>query len=73
MSMRAGSVKHAEYEIIEYITQNIDLSALYAQMAVDVHSKKRFDTAAENLVKHLDKMAATRRKSLPKSHPDKED
>ena len=42
-------------------------------MAVDVHSKKRFDTAAENLVKHLDKMAATRRKNLPKTHPDKED
>ena len=71
--MRAASVKHAEYEILEYITQNIDLSSLHEKMAVDVQSKKRFDTAAENLVKHLDKMAATRRKSLPKSHPDKED
>ena len=71
--MRAASVKHAEYEILEYITQNIDLSSLHEKMAVDVHSKKRFDTAAENLVKHLDKMAATRRKNLPKTHPDKED
>jgi len=68
--MRAKSVQHAEWEILNLIISDIDLSELKVQMCDDVHSTKRFDKAAENLLKRLDGIMATRTKHLPKEHPE---
>ena len=43
--MRAKSVQHAEYEILNHIVSEIDLSDLKDMMCNDKHSTKRFDTA----------------------------
>tara|TARA_A200000159_G_scaffold147605_1_gene154796 strand:- start:24 stop:242 length:219 start_codon:yes stop_codon:yes gene_type:complete len=68
--MRAKSVQHAEYEILNHIVSEIDLSDLKEQMCNDEHSTKRFDKACENIIKRLDGIMATRTKHLPKDHPD---
>jgi hypothetical protein len=68
--MRAKSVQHAEWEILNHIISEIDLADLKVEMCDDVHSTKRFDKAAENLIKRLDGIMATRTKHLPKEHPE---
>ncbi|MBL98001.1 MAG: hypothetical protein CMF52_09310 [Legionellales bacterium] len=68
--MRAKSVQHAEYEILNHIVSEIDLSDLKDMMCNDKHSTKRFDTACENIIKRLDGIMATRTKHLPKEHAD---
>jgi|14BtaG_2_1085337.scaffolds.fasta_scaffold00918_3 tryptophan 2,3-dioxygenase len=70
--MRAKSVQHAEYEIIEHLLGEIDLAYLKEMMCDNEHSTKRFDTAAKNLCDRLTAMAEVRRKNLPKGHPDRE-
>lgn len=68
--MRAKSVQHAEWEILNHIISEIDLSDLKEEMCNDVHSTKRFDKAAESLLKRFDSIMATRTKHLPKEHPE---
>lgn len=63
-------MQHAEYEILNHIVSEIDLSDLKEQMCNDQHSTKRFDKACENIIKRLDGIMATRTKHLPKDHPD---
>ena len=69
--MRAKSIQHADYEIIEHLLGEIDLAGLKALMCDDEHSTKRFDAAAKNLCDRLTAMADVRRKNLPKGHPDR--
>ena len=68
--MRAKSVQHAEYEILNHIVSEIDLSDLKDMMCNDNHSTTRFATACENIIKSLDGIMATRTKHLPKEHAD---
>jgi hypothetical protein len=68
--MRAKNVQHAEWEILNHIISEIDLADLKEQMCDDVHSTKRFDKAAESLLKRFDGIMATRTKHLPKEHPE---
>ncbi len=70
--MRAASVQHAEYEIIEHLLSEIDLAYLKSMMCDNEHSTKRFDSAAKNLCDRLMAMSEVRRKNLPKGHPDRE-
>tara|TARA_R110002012_G_scaffold87192_2_gene215869 strand:+ start:42711 stop:42950 length:240 start_codon:yes stop_codon:yes gene_type:complete len=72
MPERAASISHAEWEILNHIVSNIDLSDLKDEMATDKHSTERFDKAAENIVKRLDGIMATRVKNLPKEHPERD-
>lgn len=68
--MKAKSIQHAEWEILNHIVSEIDLASLRDILATDVHSTKRFDAAATNLLKRLDGMLEVRVKHLPKDHPE---
>lgn len=70
--MRAGSISHAEYEIMEHIITSVDLHRLKSRMVDDKHSAARFDTAAENVLQLISNMMERRRHRLPKTHPDYE-
>lgn len=69
--MRAKSIQHAEYELLQHLLGEIDLGFLRDQMGQDEHSTKRFDTAAGNICKMLVEKMEVRRKNLPKGHPDR--
>ena len=68
--MRAASVTHAEYEILNYITTAIDLLFVKEMLVTDEVSNKRFNTAGENVLKLIDNMVERRRHRLPKEHTD---
>jgi len=63
--MRAKSIGHAEHAILTTLIEDIDLSGLREHMATDEHSAKRFDSAAKNVLKVLDRMIDTRVKHVP--------
>lgn len=66
--MKAKSVAHAEWEILNEIMNNIDFESLRDRLVTDEHSKKRFDTAGENICSLIERMMQTREKNLPKGH-----
>tara|TARA_R110001592_G_scaffold67354_8_gene206584 strand:- start:12742 stop:12954 length:213 start_codon:yes stop_codon:yes gene_type:complete len=68
--MKAKSIGHAEWSILQHIVSNIDLQMLRDELAIDAHSTKRFDQAAKNLLDRMDAMMEVRRKHLPKDHPE---
>tara|TARA_Y100001963_G_scaffold125738_1_gene177598 strand:+ start:989 stop:1216 length:228 start_codon:yes stop_codon:yes gene_type:complete len=69
---RAKTVIHAEYEILQLITDCIDLEALRDRMVPDgdTVAAKRFDGGAENVANLINNLASRRRHRLPKDHLD---
>ena len=65
---RAASVTHAEYEILNHIVTEIDLSRLKSRMCDDDVSKDRFTKAGGNVLELIENMMGRRRHKLPKSH-----
>jgi len=76
MSHRAMSIPHAEYEILQVLLNQVDLSNLRAAMGVGKtaeeveHAEDRFDKAAKNVLQFVDNLAKRRTHKLPKSHAD---
>lgn len=67
---RAASVTHAEYEILNHIVSEIDLSRLRSRMCDDDVSRDRFTKAGGNVLGLIENMMGRRRHKLPKSHPE---
>jgi hypothetical protein len=66
---RAVSIVHAEWEIMNAIISDVDLSELRERMAIDQHSAKRFDKAAKEVLRLIDNRMVARQHNLPKTHP----
>lgn len=66
---RAVSIVHAEWEIMNTILSEVDLSELREQMATDQHSAKRFDKAAKEVLRLVSNRMVARQHNLPKTHP----
>lgn len=69
--MRAKSIDHAEFELIQHLLDTVDLFGLEQRLAPegDEHAKKRFDKACEKVCKLLENMGDRRRHKLPTDHP----
>lgn len=65
---RAASVTHVEYEILNHIVTEIDLSRLQSRMCDDKVTKDRFSKAGANVLELIENMMGRRRHKLPKSH-----
>ena len=65
---RAASVTHVEYEILNHIVTEIDLSMLQSRMCDDKVTKERFTKAGTNVLELIENMMGRRRHKLPKSH-----
>ena len=66
--MRAASIKHAEWEILQHILTNIDLTMVKREIVTDKHSEDRFNKASAEICKLLENMQDRRVKHLPKGH-----
>ena len=67
---RAASVTHSEYEILKFVTENIDLSTLEKKMALDRVSKERFGKGGKSVLQLITNMMERRRHKLPLNHVD---
>ena len=67
---KAASVTHVEYMILECLKNEVDLSDIQADMAVDKVSKGRFSKGATNVLGLIQNMMDRRRHKLPKDHVD---
>mgnify|MGYP003126626176 FL=1 len=67
---RAASVTHSEYEILKFITEEIDLRTLEKKMALDRVSKERFGKAGKSVLQLITNMMERRRHKLPLNHVD---
>jgi len=70
MVMRAKTVIHAEYEIIQHILDEIEIHSVRERMVTDEHSEKRFETGAKNVSDLITNLATRRLHRLPKDHAD---
>lgn len=68
--MRAKTIPHAEYEILMYIMQQIDISPIMREMGHDKHSIKRVESAADGVAELIGNMMDRRRHKLPETHVD---
>lgn len=68
--MRAKTVIHAEYEIIQHILDEIEIDSVRQRMVSDKHSEKRFETGAKNVSDLITNLAKRRLHRLPKDHVD---
>ncbi len=68
--MRAKTVIHAEYEIIQHILDEIEIHSVRQRMVTDKHSEKRFETGAKNVSDLITNLAKRRLHRLPKDHED---
>ncbi len=70
--MRAKTVPHVEYEILQYILDNIDISEVEDAMCPidDNVAKKRFERGAQSVSQLLSNLVQRRLHRLPKSHAD---
>lgn len=66
--MRAASIKHAEWEILQHILTSIDLTQVKREIVTDKHSQDRFDKASAEICKLLENMQDRRVKHLPEGH-----
>ncbi len=66
--MRAASIKHAEWEILQHILTTIDLSRVKREIVTDKHSEDRFNKASAEICKLLENMQDRRAKHLPEGH-----
>lgn len=67
---RAASVTHSEYEILKFITENINLRTLDKKMAVDKVSAERFIKGGKSVLQLITNMMERRRHRLPLNHVD---
>ena len=71
--MRFGSVKHAEYEILKTIFKNEEYLREVQEKGVpegDEKAEERFHKAALNIGDTFKNKMESRRKYLPKNHPE---
>tara|TARA_B100000902_G_C26684015_1_gene609202 strand:- start:16 stop:249 length:234 start_codon:yes stop_codon:yes gene_type:complete len=71
--MRCQTIPHVEYEILQHILDDIDISIVKETMVVGPRKNKaeeRFDKGAKKLTKLLVNMMERRRHLLPEEHPD---
>jgi len=68
--MRAKTVTHVEYEIIQHILDEIEIHSVRERMVTDEHSEKRFETGAKNVSDLITNLATRRLHRLPKDHAD---
>ena len=71
--MRYQTIPHVEYEILQHILDDIDISIVKETMVVAPRKNKaeeRFDKGAKKLTKLLVNMMERRRHLLPEEHPD---
>ena len=71
--MRCQTIPHVEYEILQHILDDIDISIVKETMVVAPRKNKaeeRFDKGAKKLMKLLVNMMERRRHLLPEEHPD---
>tara|TARA_R110000796_G_scaffold170145_1_gene287027 strand:- start:384 stop:608 length:225 start_codon:yes stop_codon:yes gene_type:complete len=66
--MRAESIPHAEYEILNEVISNIDIADVEDAMVTDSVTKRRFNTAAKNVAKLLRNLMTRRQHRLPEAH-----
>ena len=66
--MRAASIKHAEWEILQHILTSIDLTDVKRDIVSDKHSEDRFNKASAEICKLLENMQDRRVKHLPEGH-----
>jgi hypothetical protein len=66
--MRAASIKHAEWEILQHILTSIDLTDVKRDIVTDKHSEDRFNKASAEICKLLENMQDRRAKHLPEGH-----
>ena len=71
---RARSIAHVEYEVLQLLGREIDLSGLMSQMIPkgDRVAEKRFKTGATNISGYLMNMVERRKHRLPENHVDYE-
>ncbi len=68
MSERIVSISHGEYEILNHLMDDIDLTSIKARMCDDKVSRQRFDKAADNVAGLIENMMIRRTHKLPKKH-----
>tara|TARA_R100000995_G_scaffold20817_1_gene8747 strand:+ start:7942 stop:8175 length:234 start_codon:yes stop_codon:yes gene_type:complete len=71
--MRCQTIPHVEYEILQHILDDIDISIVKETMVVGPRKNKaeeRFDKGAKALTILLVNMMERRRHKLPEEHPD---
>jgi len=67
---RAASIAHAEYEILKYVIENIDVRIVEKKMALDRVSKKRFGKGGKSVLHLITNLMERRRHRLPLNHVD---
>ena len=72
MKERASNVPHVEYEVFQYILNEISLSALKKDMVTDKVTEKRFTSGVTNVAGLIQNMMDRRKHKLPKDHVDYE-
>ena len=71
--IRCQTIPHVEYEILQHILDDIDISIVKETMVVAPRKEKaeqRFDKGAKALTILLVNMMERRRHKLPEEHPD---
>ena len=70
--MRAKTVSHVEYEILQHILDNIDITEVEDAMCPidDKVAQKRFERGAKSVSQLLSNLAQRRLHKLPKNHID---
>ena len=73
VAIRCQTIPHVEYEILQHILDDIDISIVKETMVVGPRKNKaeeRFDKGAKALTILLVNMMERRRHKLPEEHPD---
>jgi len=68
--MRAESIPHVEYEILNEVINNIEIADVQDAMVTDTVTEKRFKTGAKNVAKLLRNLMTRRAHRLPHTHKD---
>ena len=68
--MRAESIPHVEYEILNEVISNIDIADVQDAMVTDAVTEKRFKTGAKNVAKLIRNLMSRRTHRLPQAHRD---
>ena len=68
MKGRAVSVAHVEYEVLQHLLNEIELTKLKETMAVDSVTEKRFGKGANKVADLIQNMMNRRKHKLPKDH-----
>ena len=74
LSMRAKTIPHVEYEVLNWILDNIEVQELEQDMVPtgDKIAKDRFDKGVASVAKLVNNMVQRRLHKIPEDHPDYE-